>query len=132
MPLTGLLNNVHNNGTQYSRPLIGPQAPLEIYVRTYVLGLPRRKVCEVQKVLDEQLLQGGNIPSHTGLLIRDLVRFRIPSGHGTNSLNKSAGSSKSPSTVNLPSLLHNIIPTVHPKNMASKKYDNMRDILQCR
>ena len=94
MPLTGLLNNVHNNGTQYCRPLIGPQASLEIYVRTYVLGLPRKKHCEVQKVLDEQLLQGGNIPSRTGVLFRDLVCFRIPSGHGTNSLNKSAGNDR--------------------------------------
>ena len=94
LPLTSLLKKVHNTGTQYCLPLMGLQASLEIYVRTYVLGLPRRKVCEVQKVLDEQLLQGGNIPSRTGVLVRDLVRFRIPSGHGTNSLNKSAGNDR--------------------------------------
>ena len=99
---------------------MGLQASLEIYVRTYVLGLPRRKVCEVQKVLDEQLLQGGNIPSRTGVLFRDLVRFRIHLLDMaltvlTNQL-VMTGSSKSSSTVNLPSLLHNkpVLSTIPP------------------
>ena len=46
-------------------------------VRIYILGLPRRKLATVSKVLNGYLLC-EEIPNSIVVLVRDLIRFRNP------------------------------------------------------
>ena len=62
-------------------------------MRTYILGLPRRKLGEVTKALDGYLLR-GEIPGRIRVFIRDLVRFRNSPGHNTDHLNGQAGNKR--------------------------------------
>ena len=73
---------------------------LRTSMRTCLLGLPRRKLSEVEKVLDSH----REIPGRIGVLVRDLIRFRIPSHSLINSKNRFLFRMD---MVNLPSLLHN-------------------------
>ena len=81
-------------------------------IRVYILGLPRRKLGEISKVLNNFLLW-DELPGRIGILIRDFVRFRNSPRHNIDyqADNKRFISilfhSKGMDMVNLPSLLHN-------------------------
>ena len=48
-------------------------------MRAFLLGLPRRKLGNVGKVVDDFMLH-NEIPGRIGIFIRDLVRYRCSSG----------------------------------------------------
>ena len=84
-------------------------------LRTYVFGLPRRKLSEVLRVLNDYLLR-ETLPGRIAVFIRDLVRFRNHSGPNNNQLGEHNSNkrffkvlfhSKGMDMINLPSLLHN-------------------------
>ena len=51
-------------------------------MRAYLLGLPRRKLGNVGKVVDDFMLH-NEIPGCISIFIRDLIRYRSSSGNST-------------------------------------------------
>ena len=52
-------------------------------LRTFILGLPRRKLNEALRIVDSHL-SDDKIPGRIVVLVRDLVRFRTPPSSSKN------------------------------------------------
>ena len=103
----------------------------------YNLGLPRRKLDIVRKVIDNHLSE-DRIPGRIAILVRDLIQFRTPPSSNARDMHVEKRNfinvlfhSKGMDMVNLPSLLHNknVISAIPPNvnntpPIVSYKYTN--------